>query len=68
MQDEVSLVFLGHRFLLTEWFDAILRHQFLGIGIIVLHAGGGDEFALLNLRGNFWIQGEELGRANPSWR
>ena len=46
---------------LTRRFDAILRHQFLRVGIILRDAGGGDRFFLLNLGGDFEVQGEELG-------
>ena len=42
-------------------FDAIIRHQFLRVGIILWHAGGGDVLAFLDVRGDLLVQGEELG-------
>ena len=42
-------------------FDAILCHQFLHVGILLRHAGGDNLFASFNLRGDFLVEGEELG-------
>jgi len=41
--------------------DAILSNERFCIGIILRHAGGGDRFAAFNLRGDFLVQGGELG-------
>jgi hypothetical protein len=41
--------------------DAIHLHQFLGVGLILGHAGRCDGFAFLNLRRDYLIQSKALG-------
>jgi hypothetical protein len=52
-----------HRIL---WSNSLLRHQFFRVGIMLGETGGGDGCALLNLRGVFLVQGEELSPFHDS--
>jgi len=56
---------------ISRGLDAILRHQFLRVGIILGHAGRNNCFSFFNLRGDVLVEGEELGeqiflRVEPS--